>query len=166
MHHTKKLREYINTVLIITTVPLIILFLFPVLFLPPLTVFTVSLCEFYFWRLVWDTDRFSPASGVDQVQNIIRICSVAAALLCTPRSNLRLTTSAQHPREDHILHDKPISWHSNSFTPTLGSPFSLTNCSSRAHFPLTSPVLVPPGPNLRFVRAKIWIRCLIECRYF
>jgi hypothetical protein len=45
------LKKYVNTELIIITVPLI-LFRLSLLLLPPLTAFTVSLCEFYFHRLI------------------------------------------------------------------------------------------------------------------
>jgi len=45
------MKKYVNNVPIIITVPLMILFVFPILFLPPLATFTVSVCEFYFWRL-------------------------------------------------------------------------------------------------------------------
>ena len=61
------LKKYVNTVLIIITIPLN-LFLLYLLFQPPLTVFTVSLCEFDFCRLI-GKHRFFAASEVDQMQH-------------------------------------------------------------------------------------------------
>jgi hypothetical protein len=58
--------------------------LFPLLFLPPLAAFTVSVLEFYFRSLIWETDRFSAASGVDQVQHNQDLFCFRRSVFCSP----------------------------------------------------------------------------------
>ena len=70
--------------LIIVTVPLT-LFLSYLLWLPPLTVFTVKLCEFYFYRIIGKLTDFLQLQELNQ-WHITITSSVSDTLLSTPIS--------------------------------------------------------------------------------
>ena len=132
------LKKYVNTVLIIITVPLI-LFLSCLMFLTPLVVFTVILYSF----CVGNRPIFS--SFILQkliIHDTIRTSSVSSSLLSTPSSNLRLTTSS--PRtQPYVLTLTSISLlhHVHTVTPPTHKPLTSYSLPS----PKVSPSPSPPS---------------------
>ena len=136
------LKKYVNTVLLIITVPLTLFLL-----LLPRAAFTVSFCAYYFVQAHRETwlccASSTPEAAFLQLQelskhNITKTGSVSAALLSTPSSNLRLSTSSPRPPALRInlnIDCAPIASHTHthlSHSPTsrllstslsLGIPF-------------------------------------------